>query len=399
QATVLQQETNRIQQEQAAKFLVAQWQALATQQKTNQLLLTQAAQGWAELRDLIQRLISPKRGDVAPHPIRASNVLQKMTLEDNVKAYLLIFERCAEQEAWPRAQWASIIAPFLVGDTQKAYFDLEPKAASDYIQLKAKILARAGLTATVWAQHFHAWRFQEGKVPRSQMFDLIHLARRWLQLDTNNHVQIIEILVMNRFLRGLPPTVRKWVGQRNLANAQELINVVARQLTVEELTRTPFVAGVRNSRRPLSLKNGTSSGTSKTVLGKGAAKEWSQTAKCCQCNKLGYTVVHCPMNRNPWNVVVNVVNSVEGTRRFMRPIKVNGKETMALTDTGSTMTLISSTLVKSSVRPHLKNWDYLRPQGHYYPTTRVQKKKKKSHLYHRVGVIPKLPHLAILGQD
>uniref|UniRef100_H3ADP8 SCAN box domain-containing protein n=1 Tax=Latimeria chalumnae TaxID=7897 RepID=H3ADP8_LATCH len=299
--------------------------------------------------------------------IWTSHVLQKMTPKNDVEARRYAFER----EAWPRAQWASIIASFLVEDAQKAYFNLEPEATSDYTQLKAKILTRAGVTTIVRAQCLHAWRFQEGKVPRSQMFDFVHLARRWLQLDTNNPAQVIEILVMGHFLRGLPPMVRKWVGQGNLANTQELIDLVGRQLTMEELARTPFIAGVWNSEHPLSLKDGTSSGTGKTVLGKGGAKEWSDRG-LKSCNELGHITVCCLNEPGPMECV-NVVNSVEGTHQFMKPIKVNGKESMALTDIGSAMTLISVTLVKPSELDHTQKTGItcVHRDVDYYLTARV----------------------------
>uniref|UniRef100_H3BF22 SCAN box domain-containing protein n=1 Tax=Latimeria chalumnae TaxID=7897 RepID=H3BF22_LATCH len=300
--------------------------------------------------------------------IWASHMLQKMTPEDDAEAYLL-FERCAEREAWPKAQWAGIVAPFLVGDAQKAHFDQEPEAAANYAQLKAKILARAGVTTTVQAQCFHAWRFQEGKTPRSQLFNLIHLARRWLQPDTNNPARIIKILlVMAHFLRGLPPTVRKWVRQGNLANAQELIDLVERHLTAEELVKTLFVTK------------------------KGGAEEWSQTVKglksssnsspekvkkndqCYRCNDLGLIAVHCPNELQPmecgWGYncgIINMVNNVEGTHKFMMPIKINGRETMALTDTGSAVTLISGTLVK----PSQTGITCIHGDINYYPTARV----------------------------
>ncbi|XP_064413117.1 olfactory receptor 4E2-like [Latimeria chalumnae] len=50
---------------------------------------------------------------------------------------------------WQMSQWGGIDAPFLVGDAQKAYFNLEPEAAANYTQLKTKILARVGVTSMI----------------------------------------------------------------------------------------------------------------------------------------------------------------------------------------------------------------------------------------------------------
>uniref|UniRef100_H3B4T3 SCAN box domain-containing protein n=1 Tax=Latimeria chalumnae TaxID=7897 RepID=H3B4T3_LATCH len=317
----------------------------------------------------------------------------KMTPEDDVEAYLLAFERCAELEAWPRAQWDGIVALFLVGDAQKAYFDLKPEATLDYTQLKAEILARSGVTVTVQAQRFHSWRFQAERALRSQMLDLIHLARRWLQPEINYPARIVEVLVMNHFLRGLLPTIRKWVRHGNLSNVQGLLILVERQLTVEDLIKTPSSATLRGP------KNGTGSSTDKTVMGTEATEERLQTAKrlsarikgywCYQCNELGHTAIQYPNEVEPmqcaWRGLIN-----------LRPIKINRRE-MALMDTGSTVTLVSGSLVKSSKLEHTQKMSItcLHRDVNYYPTAKVQNQSFNT----LVGVVPKLPYPAILGRD
>uniref|UniRef100_A0A8C5WKP4 SCAN box domain-containing protein n=1 Tax=Leptobrachium leishanense TaxID=445787 RepID=A0A8C5WKP4_9ANUR len=128
---------------------------------------------------------------------------------NDVESYLLAFERTATREAWPPEQWAGIIAPFLLGEAQKAYFDLEEEAAADYPQLKAEIMARMGVTTTVRAQRFYKWRFNERQAPRSQMIDLIHLARKWLRPESQSPAQMVESLVLDRYLRELPSGLRE----------------------------------------------------------------------------------------------------------------------------------------------------------------------------------------------
>lgn len=160
--------------------------------------------------------------------VRASYHLQKMTPVDDVEAYLATFERLAVREGWSKEQWAGLLAPFLMGEPQKAYFDMEPDKAQDFETLKTEILARLGVTMAVRAQRVHQWTYSSSQPLHSQMFDLVHLTKKWLQPETLTDPQIVECVVMDRYLRVLPAILRKWVGQGDLVEryiaTEDLVN-------------------------------------------------------------------------------------------------------------------------------------------------------------------------------
>ncbi|KAM4049011.1 uncharacterized protein ACNLHF_002267 [Anomaloglossus baeobatrachus] len=159
----------------------------------------------------------------------------KLTTEDDVEAYLTTFERTAEREKWPKEQWADLLAPFLAGEAQKAYFDLEPEAAHDFDKLKAEILARLGVTTAVRAQRVHQWTYQPDKPPRSQMFDLIHLTKKWLQPEVLTAPEMVQRIVLDKYLRALPPSLKRWVSHGNPTTADQLVDLVERYSLAEGL--------------------------------------------------------------------------------------------------------------------------------------------------------------------
>uniref|UniRef100_A0A8C8RFP5 SCAN box domain-containing protein n=1 Tax=Pelusios castaneus TaxID=367368 RepID=A0A8C8RFP5_9SAUR len=111
-----------------------------------------------------------------------------------------------------------------------------------------EILARCGVTAGTRAQRFHEWKYREGQAPRSQLFDLAHLTRKWLRPDLHSAERLIEILVLDRFTRGLPPKLRRWVSRQDPATYDNLVDLVERYVTAREMVQTPGEDGHRDKR-------------------------------------------------------------------------------------------------------------------------------------------------------
>lgn len=108
------------------------------------------------------------------------------------------------------------------------------EAATDYTQLKVEVLVRSGMITTTRAQGFHDWRYQDSKALRSQLFDLIHLIRKWLCPEIHNTEIIIEVLVLDGFMRGLSSELRGWVSQNDCFCYEDLVALVKRHFNGQE---------------------------------------------------------------------------------------------------------------------------------------------------------------------
>ncbi|KAM9316082.1 uncharacterized protein PAF06_007041 [Gastrophryne carolinensis] len=231
--------------EESSRRLTAQLEVTQEEQRKDRETLKVVLQ---QLASVTER--APGVADATQASIRASHFLQKMTTADDVEAYLTTFERTAERECWPKEQWAGLLAPFLSGEPQKAYFDLETRDAMDYGKLKKEILTRLGVTVSVRAQRVHTWVYSMDKPPRSQMHDLIHLTKKWLQPEVLTGPQMVERVVMDQYLRSLPVTLRKWVSHGDPKDADQMVEMVERYKAAEELMSLPQRPLVPQRRSP-----------------------------------------------------------------------------------------------------------------------------------------------------
>ncbi|XP_073699461.1 uncharacterized protein [Garra rufa] len=194
------------------------------QQQCFELLTEQHGQIQGYLAEL--RLPAAQHIPLPDPRVTAARLLPKLTADDDIEAYLKMFESVARTEGWARGTWAALLAPLLSGEAQRAYFSLPASSQSNYNELKREILGRLGLSATTAAQRFHEWEFKARLPVRTQAADLMRLAEHWLLEDSPSPSQVAERVVVDRMLRALPRSMRQAAGMRGPKSIAELVEAV-----------------------------------------------------------------------------------------------------------------------------------------------------------------------------
>ncbi|KAL0192715.1 hypothetical protein M9458_011011, partial [Cirrhinus mrigala] len=160
-----------------------------------------------------------QRAPLADPRVQAAKLLPKLTPNDDIEAFLQIFENIATAEA--RA-----LAPRLTGEAQRAYFSLPAVTAERYTDVKREILGRLGLSPVCAAQYFFEWEYKPRLPARAQVAELSGLAHHWLLEGGPTAEQVEERVVINRLLRALPRSHRQAVGMRNPSTTLELVEAI-----------------------------------------------------------------------------------------------------------------------------------------------------------------------------
>ncbi len=119
------------------------------QQLTEQLVVSQARHA----EELVRLRAETAARVPLPEPrTTAHQLLTKLTSQDDLEAYLHMFEVVARREGCDQAEWAQLLAPLLTGKPIQVYNSLSAVSANDYAILKTEILARVGLSPICAAQ-------------------------------------------------------------------------------------------------------------------------------------------------------------------------------------------------------------------------------------------------------
>lgn len=140
--------------------------------------------------------------------------------------FIHTFEVIANREGWAKPDWAKILAPFLSGEAQRAYYALPAPSNDGYDGVKAEILARTGPSSVGAAQKFCQWAYEEHIPVRAKVAQLSRIVHLWLLANNPTAAQVAEKVVVDCLLQALPRRLRHAVGMRGSASLRELVESV-----------------------------------------------------------------------------------------------------------------------------------------------------------------------------
>lgn len=379
-------------------------QTLLVQQQTTELLRTQLTERYEA-----QEEQAGYERDRRVHPAR---FLTKQTPADDIEVFLLTFERTAVREEWPIDQWVGLISPFLSGIAQTTYQDVATDPLTTFDTLKREILKRHGFTLITRAQRYHEWVFDPTVTPRAQMHELVRLTNAWL-ISEPKTLTPIERIIMDRFMRSLPYDAKKLVCQQNPQSVDQLVDLLEGYQAAQGVLRSGRLGNTEAPTRP--KKRQPEEGP---VVRPTQETPWRRPPtnpdhrRCYECGEGGHIAWNCPQKGDVH--MVSATSEKPAGRPYgllttgwaeetgdspSTPVTANGRDAIALIDSGSVVTLVRPEFAQTPLLENTLSVTCIHGEHRQYPTTNITLKTIKGTYSGTAGVVPGLPVAVLIGRD
>ena len=139
--------------------------------------------------------------------------LVPLTDKDDIKRYLMTFERIMGAHQIEEEHWPQYLAPQLMGKAQLAFAAMPTVDTGNYEAIIAGILARYDLNTEAYRRKFRATVRRNDETNRELAVRIGEFQAKWMR-ECHTVEEMTEVICLEQFLNTVPRDVRVWVSEK-----------------------------------------------------------------------------------------------------------------------------------------------------------------------------------------
>ena len=374
-----------------------------------------------EQMELMRRLVEESRRPV-PEPkadVAALPKLTKLTEQDDIEAYITVFERTMTAYGVDKSRWSYMLAPQLTGKAQRAFAAMEAERSGDYDAVKDAILRRYDINEEAYRQRLRASAKKGEETYRELATRTMELTQKWTK-ECKTKQDVLEMIATEQLLNTVSEEVRVWVRERKPKTTAEAGQLAEDYVQARKGgTRTTPNRGANRGQEPIDRRRchtchvvghlardcpkGDKNGGKPAVTS--PSQRQGKEVECYNCHQKGHIATRCPAAVLYCGVEKRAHGRGLGVRpksEVYRSGRVEGQSVeKVLLDTGCSRTMVRQDLVPQckilegdAVTVRCAHGDTV-----LYPLAEVELEVDGLSIHVEAAVSESLPVAVLLGTD
>jgi len=222
--------------------------------------------------------------------------------KDDIDSYLGRFERYAEMQGWPAADWALYLSALLKRKSLQCYSRLGEVDARDYNKLKAALLRRFDLTADRFRRKFYDTKRDREETAAEFVVRLASYLDRWIHLVgiESTFEDLKALLVRERFLESCDDRLALYLRESASSKLDEVVSLADHYIKARSGKRTGIkdvIGDWKSTAGGLNRAHFNSENihkeTASVVAGLASNRQAGEERVCYKCGKPGHIRRDC----------------------------------------------------------------------------------------------------------